>query len=316
MALLRGDIAGHPVKEKLWLRRSLRKVQRALSDVGHELSCMTIRRLLAERKIRPKANVKHLSPKPHPDRDKQFRHLMSVRERFERGAAPIISVDAKNKEKIGLYGRDGTVWSEKAPEVYSLDFPLEDTQKATPFGIYDVRRNRGFICVGLSGNTPDFAVDSLRAWWKYEGRGHYRRATQLLILADGGGSNGYRPRRWKTQLQRFADKTGLEITVCHYPPGASKWNPIEHRLFCQVSNTWAGTPLTSLDLLLDGIRATTTKTGLHVSAILLGRPYPTKLRASKEEWEMLSIIYDTICPKWNYTIKARSRARLSVQLPL
>lgn len=304
MSLLRGEIAGHPVRNERWIRRSLKKIQRALMDIGHHLSCTTIRRLLLDAKIRPRANVKHLAPKPHPDRDKQFLYVMSVRVQFESGTEPIVSVDAKNKEKIGLFAQAGHVWAENAPEVYALDFPQRDTKKATPFGIYDVRRNRGFVCVGLSGNTPDFAIDSLRAWWKHEGRVHYRHSTKLLILADGGGSNGYRPRRWKTQLQRFADKTGLEITVCHYPPGASKWNPIEHRLFRQISNTWAGTPLTSLEHLLEAIRFTTTETGLRVSAILLDRIYPTKLRASKEEWMALNIFHHATCPMWNYTIKS------------
>jgi hypothetical protein len=281
------------------------KVRAALDDVGYPLSCTTIRRLLLDENIRPRSNVKHLAPKVHPDRDKQFRYLHSVRERFARGEEPIVSIDAKNKEKIGLFARTGTIWTKHAPEVYSLDFPQKDTLKATPFGIYDVRRNRGYVCVGLSGNTPDFAVDSVDAWWKNQGRRHYAKATKLLILADGGGSNGYRPRRWKTQLQRFADKTGLEITVCHYPTGASKWNPIEHRLFCQISNTWAGTPLSTLESLLDGIRRTKTRTGLRVSAILLDRIYLTKLKASEEDWMSLNIVYHKICPKWNYTIKPK-----------
>lgn len=303
--MLRGEIAGHPVRNERWIRRSLKKIQRALADIGYRLSCMTIRRLLLDENIRPRSNVKHLAPKPHPDRDKQFLYVMSVREQFESGTEPIVSVDAKNKEKIGLFAQAGTVWTKNASEVYALDFPQKDTKKATPFGIYDVRRNHGFVCVGLSGNTPDFAIDSLRAWWKYEGRVHYRHATKLLILADGGGSNGYRPKRWKTQLQRFADKTGLEITVCHYPPGASKWNPIEHRLFRQISNTWAGTPIVSLEHLLEAIRFTKTETGLRVSAILLDRIYSTKLRASKEEWKTLNITRHATCPKWNYTIKPK-----------
>jgi hypothetical protein len=302
MALVGDEVAGHPVRDQRWVRRSLEKLQKALGQTGETLSPMTLRRLLLAEGIRPRANVKHLTPKPHPDRDRQFRYIVAQRRAFETKRQPVLSIDTKNKEKIGLFGRAGRVWTAKGEEVYSLDFPQKDTLKAVPYGLYDVRRNRGVVCVGLSGNTCDFAADALWTWWSTEGRRFYANASRLLLLADGGGSNGYRPRQWKKRLQAFADSTGLAVTVCHYPTGASKWNPIEHRLFNQITQTWAGLALTSLELLMAALRSTTTSTGLVVTAHLLDGHYPTGVVVTDEDFALIQIRRHRTCPLWNYTI--------------
>jgi len=304
MQLVGDEVAGHPIRDELWVRRSLAKLQRALAKQGRQLSQNTIRRLLRAKGIRARSNVKHLTPKPHPDRDRQFRYLTRLRKLFVRRGDPVISVDAMETQKIGLFAQRGRAWHKTPPEVYSVDFPLKDTIKAVPYGIYDPQANRGLICVGVSGNTPDFAVEAILTWWRREGTRRYRGAKRLLILANGGSSNGYRPRRWKFQLQRrLADQYGLTITVCHYPTGASKWNPIEHRLFSQISQTWAGLPLTNLDLLVAVIRATTTSTGLRVNATMLQGNFPKGLRVSEEEWATIRLHRHATCPNWNYAIK-------------
>lgn len=306
MALVGEEVAGDPIRDVCWVRRSVRKLERALARTGHRLSHTTIRRVLRAHHIRPKANVKHLAPRPHPDRDRQFRHLLRTRRRFERAGVPVISVDTKKKELIGRFKNAGRAWHRHAPEVYSHDFPSDATAKAVPYGVYDPVANRGAIYVGLSSDTPDFAVTAVVRWWRQIGRHRYPNARRLLILADGGGSNGYRPRRWKTQLQaRLVEPYGLTVTVCHYPPGASKWNPIEHRLFSQISQTWAGLPLTSVELMLNAIRATTTETGLKVRAVLLRGVFPRKLPTTPEEWKALRITRHRTCPQWNYTLQPR-----------
>lgn len=220
---------------------------------------------------------------------------------------PSISVDTKKKELVGLFYNRGTQWRQKGEAVYTHDFPSYATGKAVPYGIYDEPHNLGYLAVGNSADTPEFAVDAIAWWWRHFGSSLYPDAPELLIQADGGGSNGYRPRRWKQQLQiKIADAFGLAVTVCHYPPGASKWNPIEHRLFSQISRTWAGTPLTSYDVLLDGIRSTKTSTGLKVEAVLFDTPYEKGLSVTDAEMKLLRIKRHAICPIWNYTIYPRN----------
>jgi hypothetical protein len=293
-----------------WVRRSLRKLQRALVREGDSLSPMTVRRILLAHGIRPKANVKRLTPRPHPDRDAQFRYVLELRHRFEALGWPVISVDVKKKELIGCFKNAGRAWSERAPEVYTHDFPSDAVAKAVPYGIYDLRAHQGAVFVGLSSDTPDFAVECIVRWWRQSGRRRYSEASHLLIVADSGGSNGYRPRRWKTQLQtRVADAFSLNVTVCHYPPGASKWNPIEHQLFSQISQTWAGLPLTSVDLMLAAIRSTTTASGLRVTATLILGLFPRNLSVSEEEWRQLSIYRHPTYPLWNYTLWSRKNGK-------
>lgn len=270
------------------------------------MSCETIRRLLNKQKIRPKSNVKRLQPKPHPDRDRQFQYLIHQRNAFLKAGWPCISVDSKKKELIGLFSNQGTQWCQKARSVNTHDFPSYAEGHAIPYGIYDLVNNLGYVAVGKSADTPEFAVDGIAWWWLHFGFRHFSDAPELLILADCGGSNGYRPRRWKQQLQdKIADAFGLTVTVCHYPTGASKWNPIEHRLFSQISRTWAATPLTSYDVLLDGLRSTKTKTGLRVQATLFDTFYQKGISVTDTDMNLLMIEKHDICPNWNYTIRPR-----------
>jgi hypothetical protein len=303
MQLIDPELAGDSNTDRTWVRRSLRKLQGAMQRVGLGLSPPTIGRLLSAYNIRPKGNVKHLMPRRHPDRDRQFRHIQAVRKRFAQAGLPIISVDTKKKELIGRFYQRGQVWLPKALEVYTYDFPNDALEKVNPYGVYDVKENQGSVYIGLHADTSDFAVDAIAHWWREQGRKRYQGAPQLLIVADGGGSNGYRPRRFKTQIQKkLADAFGLEVTVCHYPPGAAKWNPVEHRLFSQIQKTWAGTPLSSLPVLLSAIRSTSTRSGLRVTASVLPGPYPRKLSVSSTEWADLRIRRHRVCPQWNYTI--------------
>lgn len=257
-------------------------------------------------KISPKSNIKRLHPKEHPERDKQFCYLQEQRAMFEAAGWPCISVDTKKRELIGLFAKAGTSWCKQASSVNSHDFPSYASGYAIPNGIYDTGQNSGYVAVGQSADTPEFAVDAILWWWQQFGKKHYGAAPELLILADGGGSNGCRPRRWKQQLQeKWADSLGLSVTVCHYPTGASKWNPIEHRLFSQISATWAATPLISYDLVLDAIRSTTTQTGLKVQATLFDTVYQKGLSVSKDDFKTLLLDRHHVCPNWNYTIRPR-----------
>jgi hypothetical protein len=271
-----------------------------------ELSRETIRGFLSQAKIRPKSNVKRLHPKPHPERDGQFHYLNRQRAAFEKAGWPTISVDTKKKELLGNFFNRGTHWCRQATAVNTHDFASYADGQAIPYGIYDVHHNQGYVAVGQSADTPEFAVDAIAWWWRHFGQPRYPQAPELLILADGGGSNGYRPRRWKQQLQRkVADAFDLAVTVCHYPTGASKWNPIEHRLFSQITHTWAATPLTSTEVVLDGLRRTTTTTGLRVEATLIETVYQKGLSVSDEEMQLLMIERHDVCPQWNYTIRSR-----------
>lgn len=289
-----------------WLRQSLSKLRQALIGLGYRICCETLRRLLRQHNIRPKSNVKHLTPKPHPDRDQQFKTIQSQRQVFRALGWPIISVDTKKKELIGLFHNRGQVWCEQAAGVYAHDFPSDASGKAVPYGVYDTEHNDGHVYVGQSSDTPQFAVEAIVVWWRTIGCHRYPNATHILILADSGGSNSARSRCWKQQLQtQFADVFGMTIMVCHYPTGASKWNPIEHRLFSQISQTWAGVPLTTFDHVLQGIRRTRTKTGLTVGATLVSKHYETGLKVTDQEMDLLALKRHATCPQWNYTITPR-----------
>lgn len=299
-------MAGDPISGQCWLRQSLSKVRQALVELGYGICCETLRRLLCQHNIRPKSNVKRLAPKPHPDRDQQFRHIQSQRELFQRLAWPIISVDTKKKELIGPFHNRGQVWCEQAQAVYTHDFPSDARGKAVPYGVYDVQHNDAHVYVGQSADTPEFAVAAIVQWWQMIGRHRYPDATDMLILADSGGSNSARSRLWKQQLQtQLTDIFGIAVTVCHYPTGASKWNPIEHRLFSQISLSWAGVPLTSFHHVLEGIRRTKTNTGLTVGATLVCKQYETGIKVSQQEMDTLALERHTICPQWNYCITPR-----------
>jgi hypothetical protein len=301
------EVAGEPQRSRRWVCQSLSKIQAALlAQKELELSRETIRALLNNQKIRPKSNIKRLHPHPHPDRDRQFQYLLSQRTAFAQAGWPYLSVDTKKKEWLGNFFNPGRQWCRQATAVNTHDFPSYATGLAIPYGLYDLRYNLGYVGVGQSADTPEFAVDVIVWWWQQFGQSLYPDAPELLLLADGGGSNGYRPRRWKQQLQtKLVDAFGLAVTVCHYPTGASKWNPIEHRLFSQISKTWAATPLTSYDLVLNGIRSTTTSTGLRVEATLIETIYQKGLSVTDEEMDLLRIEKHGVCPQWNYSLRPR-----------
>ncbi len=255
-----------------------------------------------------KANRKRFTGPPHPDRDCQFRYIQKQKKRFLWRGLPVISVDTKNKELIGDFKNPGRTWTQEPIEVNAHDFPQDALCKAAPYGVYDVGRNHGFIHVGISSDTPQFAVDSIRHWWLAHGTKRYGDGRELLVLADAGGSNGYRPRHFKKRLQeKIADAFGLKVTVCHFPSGASKWNPVEHRLFGPISCNWSGVPLRSLELLLRLVRTTVTEGGLKVCARLTHTTYRTGIRVSDAEMKMLNLQRHTVCPQWNYTINPRQQ---------
>ena len=309
-ALVSDELAGNPTGGPRWIRRSLARLRSALAEEGMVLSRGTIRRLLKKQKIRARANRKRLTAKDHPDRDLQFRYIQEQRRLFEAAGWPRISVDTKNKELIGNFKQAGTTWSAQPTDVYMHDFPSDALARAAPYGIYDLALNHGYVQVGQSADTPEFAVDAIVAWWRDLGQRHYGEAPELLILADCGGSNGYRSRNWKRQLQvELADAFGISVTVAHYPTGASKWNPIEHRLFSEITKTWAGTPLRSFEVMLAGLEQTTTETGLSVEAHLVERAYAKGIKVSDKEMATLAVEKHATCPQWNYTIRPRENEK-------
>lgn len=297
---------GNPMGEGQWVRRSLRHLSADLRDQGHAACPNTVRRLLDQQDFSMRGNVKRLSGPPHPDREAQFQYIRQQREVFAKAGAPILSVDAKKKELIGNFKNAGRRWVRQPDEVNTYDFPQDASCKATPYGLYDVQRNRGLVCVGTSADTAEFAVDGVDAWMHSEASASYGPVRRMLILADGGGSNAYRSRLWKRQLQNLSDRAGVAITVCHYPRGASKWNPVERRLFGPISINWAGVPLRSLDVMLGCIRDTSNRSGLRVEAKWIEKIYATKIKITKKEFKTLSIQHHATCPKWNYTIRPRT----------
>lgn len=287
-----------------WLRISLRCLSQVLEQDGYKVGRMTIRRLLKKQDYSLKANRKEFTGPPHPDRDRQFRYIRRVRQVFQAAGHPVISIDTKKKELIGNFKNPGQVWCRYAEKVNVHDFRHDALGRAAPYGIYDLTHNEGFVVVGTSADTSEFAVDAICLWWKDEDRPSFPDESKLLILADAGGSNGYRLRLWKKQLQeQLADRLGIEVMVCHYPTGASKWNPIEHRLFSYISLNWAGKPLRSFETMLSYIRGTTTEAGLKVKAFLLDRVYEKGIKISDKEMETLNLQRRRVCPNWNYVIK-------------
>jgi hypothetical protein len=248
-------------------------------------------------------NHKVGSKRQDADRDRQMRYLARKRQAFLKAKKPVISVDCKKKELIGNFKNAGRTWRREARLVLATDFPSDADGKAIPYGVYEVARNRGFVGVGVSHETAEFAVDVIRHWWLLEGRAAYPGQTEILIQADGGGANGYRNWLWKWELQRLADETGLTIIVNHYPTSASKWNWIEHRLFCHISANWAGEPLLRHEIVLKFIRTTTTEAGLCCTAYLDRKHYRTRLKVSPEQKATIRLVKHRVLPKWNYTIQ-------------
>jgi len=288
-----------------FVRPSLQALSTELGQRGYSACPATVARLLRTQHYSPRTNARRFTGPDHPDRDRQFQNIQEWIAVFEELGLPIISVDGKKKELIGNFKNPGAVWCRRPEEVNVYDFPSDAECRATPYGIYDLLSGRGHIHVGTSADTPAFAVEAIGAWWARYGCQRYRGADELLILADGGGSNGHRPRLWKARLQeRIADRYGLHVTVCHYPTGASKWNPVGHRLFGPVSINWAGQPLRSLEILLGWVRGTEVG-GEGVTASLDRAIYPTGVKVSKAEMKRLDLERHEVCPAWNYTISPR-----------
>ena len=289
-----------------WLNCRLRDIQNKLTAAGHPVSLPVISRLLKAHEYPLRQNVKQHQGTAHPERGRQFEYIQAQREQHQQAGHPTLSVDTKKKELVGDFKNGGRIWCRAAEPVKVHDFLSEGEGRAVPYGIYDLRHNRGTVYVGQSADTPAFAVDNLVQWCRTELPQHFPGATDLFIEADGGGSNSARSRVWKHQLQeKLADGLGLTVTVCHYPPGTSKWNPIEHRLFSEMSKTWAGCPLRSFDRMLDLIGQTTTTTGLSVQAHLVTAEYPTGLKVPDADMATLNIQPHAVCPQWNYTIRPR-----------
>jgi hypothetical protein len=299
------ETAGDPMSEQKWVRSSLRHLSERLEHLGHLASPPTVGRLLRKLGYSLRVNVKKQEANgAHPERQQQFEVLESQKGIFQMAGWPIISVDTKKKELIGNFKNAGQAWCQEAEAVNVHDFPHDALVRAVPYGIYEVNGNRGSVYVGSSADTPEFAVAAIARWWEEEGRRRFPQAKKLLILADAGGSNGCRPRSFKQHLQeQVSDRYGLTVTVCHYPTGCSKWNPIEHRLFSQISLNWAGKPLRSLDTMLNAMRGTVTSTGLRVRAALLDGTYAKGQKVSDAQMQQLNIEHDSVCSQWNYTIR-------------
>jgi len=301
------NTAGDPMSLLRWTNKSTARIAEELTRQGHPTSDERVRRRLRELGYSLQANVKTQAEGSGAGRDEQFRYLNGQVKKYLARAEPVLSIDAKKKERVGNFKNSGQTWRRKGEplEVNVYDYPHLGEGPAIPYGAYDVRRNQGFVNVGMAHETAEFAVESLRRWWKLFARRHYPRARGLLLCADGGGSNGARNRAWKYHLQQFADQMGLEVTVCHYPPGTSKWNKIEHRMFSFISLNWKGRPLVSYETVVNLIGATRTKTGLRIKAALDTRQYEAGIRIPDEEMERINLQPHSTNPSWNYTISPR-----------
>jgi hypothetical protein len=290
-----------------WLNCRLRDLQACLQEKAHAVSLPVVSRLLRQQDYRLRTNLKSDEGKSPEQRDQQFRYLQEQRQEFMDAGDPVLSVDTKKKELVGNFKNAGQVWCQEAEVVNVHDFASQGVGKAVPYGLYDLIHNLGTVYVGQSADTAEFAVDNLAHWWEYERPKRFPTATRLLVHADCGGSNGARCKLFKQQLQdKLADRFGIEVTVCHLPTGCSKWNPIEHRLFSEISKTWAGCPLRSFETILEYLRDTTTQTGLQVVAHLVTKVYQKGLEVTKEVMATLNITYHKVCPQWNYTIRPRT----------
>ena len=303
-ALVGPATRGDPMSPLRYTSKSGAKLAQALREKGHRVVERTVQRLLKAEGFRLQANRKTLEGAQHPDRDAQFEHINQTARAAIAAGEPVISVDTKKKELIGQYKATGREWEPtgQAVQVKTHDFPEKGVGKAVPYGVYDINNDEGFVSVGLSGDTAQFSTASIRAWWEQLGRKRFPNATRLAITADCGGSNSPRTRLWKTELQRLANAIGLPIEVCHFPPGTSKWNNVEHRLFSFIAINWRGKPLVSYQVIVDLIGSTTTSTGLKVYARLDENEYPTKLVPSDEELAAVKLTGRDFHPEWNYVV--------------
>ena len=300
------DTAGDPVSGIKWTRRTTEKIADELRTAGIAVCSSTVAKLLHQLKYHLRVNSKSLNRRKDPERDAQFAYISDMRSRFTSAGLPVLSVDSKHRELVGEFKNPGTTWSREPTLVNDHDFPSDAKGVALPYGIYDIGANQACVSVGTSHDTPAFAAENLARWWVHHGRRHYPGATELLVFADSGGSNGARSRVFKHGLQhQVCDRYGLAITVCHYPSGTSKYNPIEHRVFSEISKNWAGQPLRDYQTILNYISTTRTKTGLRVDAHLVENHYPTGVKVSDQEMGQLAIRCHDTQPARNYTISPR-----------
>lgn len=301
---------GDPQSPLRWTCKSTRQLAAELTRRGHPIGYRTVAMLLHEAGYSLQANRKTREGRQHPDRNAQFEFINSRAKGFFRRREPVISIDTKKKELVGDFKNGGQEWRPQGdPErVRVHDFVDKKLGKAIPYGVYDVANNQGWVSVGIDHDTAAFAVASIRRWWQEMGSARFPKAGRLLITADGGGSNSHRSRAWKVAVQSLADEIDLTLSVCHFPPGTSKWNKVEHRLFCHITNNWRGQPLVSHQVIVSLIAATTTAKGLTVKAALDTNTYPTGIKVSNEQMAALRIRPAAFHGEWNYTVKPRKRS--------
>ena len=306
--LIEPTTRGSPTNPLRWTSKSTRRLAEALRKQGYQVSATSVRRMLTAMQYSLQANRKMREGRQHPDRDGQFRHISDRVKARQRHGEPAISVDTKKKEVLGNLKNPGKTYRPqgKPVNVKTHDFPEPELGKAVPYGVYDIHGNEAGVSVGISHDTAEFAVGAIRRWWEKLGRKRFGRAKRLLVTADSGGSNSSRSRLWKVELQKWADETGLILEVCHYPPGTSKWNKIEHRLFCHITRNWQGVPLESLEIVIQSISATTTETGLEVHAWLDEGTYQKGRKVSDEELDACKIKRNKFHGEWNYEIHPHS----------
>jgi Rhodopirellula transposase DDE domain len=309
--IMEENTVGDPMSLLKWSSKSTYQIRDQLVALGHPMSEDTVARWLKELDYSLQANVKEREGSSPPERDSQFRYINALAKKYMARREPVISVDAKKKERVGAFKNGGRQWRAKGNpvEVNVYDYPSLAMGTAVPYGAYDLQRNQGLVNVGMSHDTAEFAVESIRRWWSKIGRPVYPKACRLLICADGGGSNGSRNRAWKYHLQELSDQIALEITVCHYPPGTSKWNKIEHRMFSFISMNWKGQPLASFETVINLISATKTRTGLNIRAVLDQSHYEKGLSITDEEMQKLRLRKHEHNPQWNYTLCPRSKVK-------
>jgi len=306
LALVEPEERGDPMSPLRWTTKSTRALAGELTRQGHKVGADTVGDLLREEGFSLQGNAKTIEGRRHPDRDAQFRYINEQVKAHQATADPVVSVDTKKKELVGQFASAGREWRPRGKPVatHTHDFPGDSVGKAVPYGVYDLTADAGWVSVGTDHDTAAFAVESIRRWWKAAGHGEYPLARRLLITADAGGSNGYRTRAWKAELAALAVETGLEITICHFPPGTSKWNKVEHRLFSHITMNWRGRPLTSHEVIVNTIAATTTRTGLRVRAELDTSAYATGIKISDRQMKALPLTRHDWHGDWNYTLRA------------
>ena len=300
---------GDPMSPLRWTSKSTAKLAEELRQRGFAISARTVGRLLHEQDYSLQSNRKTREGAAHPDRDAQFQYISQQTQAFQQRGAPVVSVDTKKKELVGDFKNGGREWQPKGtPEqVRTHDFPDKELGKAIPYGVYDLTSNHGWVSVGTDHDTAEFAMETIRRWWRQMGAKSYPGAGELLILADGGGSNGSRTKLWKMALQKLADETGIAISVCHFPPGTSKWNKIEHRMFCHITENWRGKPLVSHEVIVNLLGNTTTQKGLKIRAELDRQTYPTGIKIAKADLAELMIEKSEFHGEWNYRISPRPK---------